>query len=530
LIKILLFLTIYISFLDAKVFSANELKKMPKSYIKDYYIYKLLQKGVKKDDAKELLLEVKRLSPKLYKEFVPYIDKFKRKAYCQSLKPTQLLGRFSDCVKLGLSLYRATTIDKKLLYKISNEIKMEDPKLSIEYQVIAKNSFDYLIKLPPKLILELFNLVGDRYRKDNYDKPFDKQLLAKLVKLKAFNTTVKKIVRGDLKNLQRSLLSINSNDLNFNSNFLLALNAIRYDRFKEALKFLKIAKTKAKYNSQMDKVLFWQYLLDKDKTLLTKLTNSKEIDIYTLYAYEKLGKFPKNIRYKLEPKSQNTPFDITKPFEWVKFKDMIKRAKFSSKEQRTKYLLKYNTPWSEPHIARLLYNYHDNIHYYLRPYSWYLNGISTKRKILIYSLARQESNFVPTEVSSSYALGLMQFMPFVAKGIAKQQGIKDFHNEMLFSPKLAYKFANIHLDYLESNLHHPLYIAYAYNGGIGFTKRKILQKDFFKGYNFDPFFSMEMIPNSQAREYGKRVLANYIIYSKLFGRDIKLTHILEKLR
>ena len=530
MIKQILIALILYSSASAKIYSVDELRDIPKSYIKDYYIYKLLQKGVSKSEAKELLGEVKRLSPKIYKEFVPYIDKFKRKAYCQSLKPSQLIGRFGDCVKLGLSLYRATTIDPKLLYKISDEIKREDPELSIEYQVISKKSFDYLIKLPPKTLLKTFNLVGDSYRKRYFDKPFSKKLLNELIKYPAFNKTVEKIVRRDLKTIQISLLDINSSTLNFESNFLLGLNAIKHNRFKNALKYFIIAKDKAKYNSQKDKALFWQYLLTHDSSLLNELKNSHEINIYTLFAYEKLGEFPTNIRYKIDPKTDRTPFDIKKPFEWLKFKEFIKKSKFESKDKRREYLLRYNTPWSEPHIARLLYNYHDNIHYYLTPYSWYLNGISTKRKILIYSLARQESNFVPTEVSSSYALGMMQFMPFLAKNIAKELKITNFKEEMLFDPKIAYRFANIHLDYLEKNLKHPLLIAYAYNGGIGFTKREILQKEFFKTNSFDPFYSMEMIPNAQAREYGKRVLANYIIYSKLFKKDLLVNDLLEKIR
>ncbi len=243
-----------------------------------------------------------------------------------------------------------------------------------------------------------------------------------------------------------------------------------------------------------------------------------------------MGKFQKNTLYSIDPKSDKTPFDIKEPFAWLKFKEMLQRKKFHSKEERRRYILSYNTPWSEPHIARLLYNYHDNIRYYLTPYLWYLNDTPIQRKIMIYSLARQESQFIPTEVSSSYALGMMQFMPFVAKDIAKREGIKDFQLESLFDPKIAFKFANIHLNYLEKKIHHPLFIAYAYNGGLGFLQRKILQKNYFKGGAYDPFYSMEMIPNAQARKYGKRVLANYVIYSKLFGQSVTLNSLLENLK
>ncbi|WP_343219184.1 transglycosylase SLT domain-containing protein, partial [Campylobacter concisus] len=45
------------------------------------------------------------------------------------------------------------------------------------------------------------------------------------------------------------------------------------------------------------------------------------------------------------------------------------------------------------------------------PSSRELKGISTERKSMIYALARQESLFIPSVVSISYALGMMQFMP-----------------------------------------------------------------------------------------------------------------------
>lgn len=65
---------------------------------------------------------------------------------------------------------------------------------------------------------------------------------------------------------------------------------------------------------------------------------------------------------------------------------------------------------------------------------------------------------------------MMQFMPFVAKDIAAKEQMKNFDSDDMFNPIVAYNFANIHLDYLNSYLLHPVFVAYAYNGGIGFTK------------------------------------------------------------
>ena len=76
---------------------------------------------------------------------------------------------------------------------------------------------------------------------------------------------------------------------------------------------------------------------------------------------------------------------------------------------------------------------------------------------------------------------------------------------------------------------HPLFVSYAYNGGPGFTRRLLAKNQLFKKSNpLDPWYSMEMIPYEETRKYGKKVLANYIIYQKSFGKDIKLLNSLQQ--
>ena len=89
------------------------------------------------------------------------------------------------------------------------------------------------------------------------------------------------------------------------------------------------------------------------------------------------------------------------------------------------------------------------------------------------------------------------------------------------------KFANHHLDFLEYRLKNPLFIAYAYNGGIGFTKRFLKGNKFIANKAYEPFMSMELMANDQSREYGKRVLTNYIIYRYLQKNQITLKQIIK---
>ncbi|MDR2099477.1 MAG: lytic transglycosylase domain-containing protein, partial [Campylobacteraceae bacterium] len=163
------------------------------------------------------------------------------------------------------------------------------------------------------------------------------------------------------------------------------------------------------------------------------------------------------------------------------------------------------------------------------PFEQYLKDFDDERKSLILSIARQESRFITSSISTSYALGMMQFMPNVASDIAKKQKIKDFDIDDMFKPDVAYNFANIHLNYLTKYLHHPLFVAYAYNSGIGFTNKVLQERKLFKSGEYEPFLSIELLPNAEGREYGKKVLANYVIYSEHFGKKINITEFLQTL-
>ncbi len=529
--KFFLVLTAFAAVVGAREYQVTEFSTLPKSYVKDFYIWQKLQKGVTKSEAEILYKQIKRLSPKLFNAFAKYdIDNLSRKKYCKGLSAERLIGKNGDCVQHGLSLYKASISDPKLVSKIASDIELFYPNLSKKYQAVIKKSFDEFIKLPPKLLIETFLAVGKAYRKAYLNHPLPPSLITKLSSYTAFNVMVDRIVRDQaLDKLQKSLVEIDSSKLNANANFLLGMNAIRYGELERALGYLELSSHKAKTAFDRDRAIFWRYMLTKSKTYLTTLTNSYDLNIYTLRAYELLGKFPTNIIYDINPKSTTIPFDIKDPFAWLKFKNMVQKE-FKNHKDKVAYLLKYNTPQTLPHIAKLLYRFKDNKHYFITPYSKYLKNTPLERRVLIYAIARQESRFIPTDVSSSYALGMMQFMPFLAKDIAKKFGMIDFKLIDIFDPKIALKFANYHLDYLEKHLSNPLFIAYAYNGGLGFTKREILAKDFFKSGAYEPFWSMEMVPNAQARRYGKKVLANYVIYARHLGLGVSLTDILQTLK
>lgn len=230
------------------------------------------------------------------------------------------------------------------------------------------------------------------------------------------------------------------------------------------------------------------------------------------------------------PKEQkfHGKWNVSDPFTYEELNGLLKQI---SKEQAIEFAKQFYTNESIGYYALFMQKAHGYAkNYYVMQESSELEGIDPARKALIYALARQESRFIPGIVSTSYALGTMQFMPFLANAIGKKElKIPNFDQDDMFKPDVAYKFAKHHLDYLEKFLYHPLFIAYAYNGGIGFTKRLITRDDMFKDGKFEPFLSIELVPVAETRNYGKKVLANYIVYSSLTGSNIAISTLLQNL-
>jgi soluble lytic murein transglycosylase len=274
----------------------------------------------------------------------------------------------------------------------------------------------------------------------------------------------------------------------------------------------------------IDKTLFWLYLSTKEPEYIKLLRESCDVNIYTLMAADTVnGRYPKTITQSLW-KSSTWGFDIEDPIDWAKIKlkmnsgvDLNDLAD-DHKSQETIGIYTY--------LKAKACNYTES--YFPMPYRDAMKDMTPERQALIYAIARQESRFVPASVSRSFALGMMQFMPFLIEHVAKEKGEQIDLDEM-FNPYKAIEYADFHLDYLTKYLHHPLFIAYAYNGGIGFTRRYLTKGRNFRRGPYEPYMSMELMKNEEAREYGKKVLANYVIYLNKLGVTTRIFPLLKVL-
>jgi len=517
-IKLFLALIISSNLLQAKIYSLKEIESMPKSISKDYFIWRFLQESnATKEEALKAYSLVKRKSYKLKKAIRKKVGFLPDKKSTTQKDPKNYI------------IYPevATKKSKKSLKRLYQKIKKRGQYSDVLKVIASDNPFEALKSVTPKTLCYIFNRCQTKYRKRYFNHPFSKEQLEKLAKERQFNRTIFKIVTThSLDKLKESLLNTPITDkLTFKTTFLLGINAVELNQIKTAIDYIKKARAKTKRQTQYDQCDFWLYLLTKNKNYLQNLLKSQQVNIYTLKARDIAKKsYPKTI-------TPNLGFHLVKfidpynPIDWENIKIDMKNHPETIEVQADNYR-SYSTEGIYAYLKEKASGY--TAQYFAMPYRDAMIGKRKERIALLYAIARQESRFVPASVSTSYALGLMQIMPFLIKHLAKERGEKIDLDDM-FNPYVAISYANQHLNYLNKFLYHPLFVAYAYNGGIGFTKRTIKSKHLFKSGKYEPYLSMELIDYEQSREYGKKVLANYVIYLNKLGVETKISTLLDKL-
>ena len=531
--KIIILLIFCSSFeLLAKNISKEWLKKQPRSYAKDFYIWRFLDQNISSDDAIWALGEAKHINNKL---LFRYSNKLKHKEsskviQCIKSSPNKLVLEDADCIEVGLSTFKATKLSKDELSKVIKKVKTKYPKSAKRFEIInSPTPFIALLNSEIDVFYDTFNQCGGKFRVKYFNHHLPLEYIKKLKKdKKQFVQTIKLIVTNPkLNKIQQSLLNIDSKDLSHKGQFLLAMNAIQHNKIKQALIFLEDAYKSAYFQFDKDKVLFWKYKLTNNKNYLKKLVNSWDVNIYSLFAQEKLNIKTNNVVFNIAQKEEESNFDISTPFPWLK---VLSDTKKMTPDKMKKYEKLFNKKELLGHLAFVkerFFRYKKS--YFVNPYEDYIKNYPKKRQALINAIARQESRFIPTSISTAYALGVMQIMPFLSKAIAKE--LKETYDiDKQLEAKTNIRYANHHLNFLESRLKHPLFIAYGYNGGIGFINRVLKSGRFKKGV-YEPYLSMELIPYDESKRYAKKVLLNYVIYyNNIHSKKIKLTTLLQKVK
>jgi soluble lytic murein transglycosylase len=493
----LLFLMFLGTVLSARPLSYSTVHAMPKSVEKDYFLWRYLSdKRCTKAEAQKLIREAKRVNGKLAKA---YKKKTGRTATKHRKKPAALSAK----AKAAVQKKKAITL---------NVLKQSDPWAAWR-------------KLTPDMQVYAFNHAGTSGRKQ-LDHPISASLYATLTAQYGFNDSVQRIRRENLPQWSKALLypPTKKHRLTHRTLLHLGFNALHRGKATAGEAYFRLAAKKSRKREEVDQALFWAYQSRHDKRFLHELTRSYDINLYTLLARDILHlNYPKTITPDLPKAHLLSRSALSDPIHWAK----LKRKIFGKKTDLKRLATHYRSEESAGYYSYILSKAsRDTAQYFPMPYRDLLAKLPKSRQAILYAIARQESRFVPASISTSYALGMMQIMPFLVRHLAKQRKEKVNYDAM-FDPRHALTYANDHMNYLTKWLMHPLFIAYAYNAGIGYTRRLIRKKHLFNGKGaYEPYLSLELVDNGQARHYGKHVLTNYVIYMNKLGSPLRLTEML----
>ena len=511
--------------------SFEEIKDEPKGLAKDYYFYRLLTEGdYTKEQAQILNKDVFRRAGVLAKKLAEILPPKKVKGNCDSVGVKNILDANVTCQKQCLRVSFMMKLKKETRQKLADKFKDSDPLLYRRLSSLnEKHPEDEFAKFnDTDAFLVYFKQSS---HKDKFDKIFDANFINSLAAKKEFHVLANDlIIDKKSAKFRQNFLAIKETELAGKDAFMLGINAVLLNSPKDAMRFFARAEAAFDRQDRKDNAVFWLYLLSKNTIYLDKLNQSRDVNIYTLYANELTGASPAaNIVSPTPTKEKVADYDIKDPFLWQKTFKMIKEM---SAQDAAKHSETFNTKETLGQYAYLMEKasgYKDS--YFVMPFVDELEDVNATRKALLYAIGRQESRFIPAVISTSYALGMMQFMPFLANHIGKKVlQIPNFDQDDMFDPRLALKFADHHLNYLEKYLYHPLFVAYAYNGGIGFTKKMLQRGDLFNEGKYEPFLSMELVPFAESRDYGKKVLANYVIYLRLLRSSTSISTLFESLK
>ncbi len=508
----------------------TELSSKPKGHVRDFHIWQFMQTDINATQADAAYSLVDRYNPKIFKAYAQKTDNtsIKKQYRCKIGDIGFLLDETNaSCINSGLDYTKAMKLTNAQREKFSKLLKDEYPRKSDLLSIMNKKPFlQNLLDSGSDNYIKLFNDLGKYNRQTYFNVKLSKAHINQLAKAKGFSRAIKLIVTDErMDKMQETLLELDPQELSAQSYLFLALNALKFKAINKANHYLEISYNKAYYQMDKDRALFWQYKILNEHRYLKQLSLSTDINIYSLLAKEKLHIETENYFSKLELKDAPSEYDFTDPYVW---QEVLNKIRATDKDKLQDLTAEFATKSDEVANAFIYSKARGyKVHNYIMPYKQATNALSSDDKALIYALGRQESHFIPSALSRSFAMGVMQMMPFLVKDLARQKK-EQIQLQDMFDPYKNIEYSVLHLKYLQKHLYHPLFIAYAYNGGIGFTKRYLLEGNFSTG-NFEPYLSMELMANTESREYAKKVLANYVIYKKILGDEVKISALFETL-
>ncbi len=522
-----LWLLLLSTLLSAQI-TLDEINSKPASRAKNFLIWQFLKQDITPDQADKAFDQMENVNTKL---FFMYAKKTSRPeiqyiAKCMTISANELLKLDDNsCLQIAMTPWAAAIYTKPQIKQLQQRVFVQKTKNYLDIMSSDMNEAT-LVKYNPSDVLTVMNGAGKKYREDHFNHAYSKEFMTYISGSSKISKLVEATINDEKMDQFVPLLTlIDPNKLDASSTFFMAMHYLLENKKELALSYLDVSNKKSLSQIDKDKTIFWKYLITQDMKYLKQVAQSININIYTLYAKEILNIDTTNY-FTAEGKTLKSKC-IEDPFAWIEMKKTINATPKNDLHSLADDYGKKNMLVLEGYTLEKANAY--KLENYIMPYTEYTSALCNDDKAFLYALMRQESQFIPSVISSSYALGLMQLMPFLVDNLNKQMPNKISCYSDMFDPKTNISFSIKHLAWLNTQLDNPLFKAYAYNGGLGFTKRYIQSGKFTTGA-YEPFLSMDTMTNVESREYGKRVLANYAIYKKILHEDFSIVHFFDKLK
>lgn len=517
-------------------FTLNELESKPKDIARDFYLYLYLQDNkINQSDALKIYHLIDNKSPKIMQLLqgkIP-LESLPKSQQCKAKSFIDLQKSDDECFNMGFKLDYSYLLKNKDIKRLTSQQTQHRVKI-----LQTKNKSRILEKILEESGEEfsaIFNGISSKSAifntapknlKNLSNKHYDKTLY-NLILSRKYPLFCKALLKENI---------INVNDWSF---YALGLNELENGDKNKALLYFESAANVASFKLMRDKARFWVYKIaellnqkDKSDEALKTLSLSTHFNLYSLFATQKTQSSPKyyiiyenDEIFKDIKSTPKAPLNISSPFDWQKLRNEIVNIK--DKESLVKIAKLFYHKESMPHLIFALNRYFNfQKSFFVKPYK---DNLTFDDENLVYAVARQESAFIPAVISRSYALGMMQIMPFNVESFAKSLKLENITMESMFDPRISLQFGNYYLSHLKKEFIHPLFISYAYNGGPTFIRNFLKNPNVFRASNpLDPWISMEFIPYEESRFYAFNVMANYIIYSEMNGQSIDVEDFLRK--
>ena len=142
---------------------------------------------------------------------------------------------------------------------------------------------------------------------------------------------------------------------------------------------------------------------------------------------------------------------------------------------------------------------------------------------VVYSIARQESEFDPTAVSPAHAYGLMQVTPNAGRYVCKRAGVGFNLRRMKTDPVYDTALGSAELGGLLKDYRGSYIMTFAaYNAGRGNLEKWIKRYGDPRDPRVNTVDWVELIPFSETRNYVERVMENLQVYRARFGGGSRL--------